>query len=129
MSYTFYKILHLISLFTALFSIGGLWLFYSGKLQEGSSTFKKFLLNLHGISFFVAFVAGFGLIAKLQIPTPWPLWIYIKLLVWLFLGASPFLLKKGINEPRKNTKVWFLFALLFAVIVLSVMTAVLKYGT
>ena len=128
MSYTFYKILHLISLFFALFSIGGLWLFYSDKLQEKSSAFKKFLLNLHGISFFVAFVAGFGLIAKLQIPTPWPLWIYIKLLVWLFLGASPFLFKKGITEPQKSRKAWFLFVLLLAVIVFSVMTAVLKYG-
>ena len=126
MSYTFYKILHLTSLFVACLSLGGLWLFYRGEWSGGKKA-GRFLLNLHGISLFVAFVAGFGLIAKLQIASPWPLWIYMKLLLWLVLGAAPFFLRRGITEPNKNRKALIAFGLLCVVIVLSVKTAVLKY--
>ena len=126
MSYSFYKILHLISLFVACLSLGGLWFFYA---TEWNSKIKgrKLLLNIHGISLFIVFVAGFGLIAKLQIPSPWPFWLYMKLLFWLFLGAAPFFLRRGISEPHKNRKALLAFFVLCMVIVLSVITAILKY--
>ena len=126
MSYTFYKILHLSALFLGALALGGLWLFYTNKDHNNKDFYRKFLLNLHGISFFLVFVAGFGLIAKLQIPSPWPYWLYVKLLLWLLLGASPFFLKKGLVSPKEKAKALLLFGGLAAALIFSVLVAILK---
>ena len=97
MSYDFYKSLHFLSLFLMIFSLGGLWMFYSLKSKE--SSLRKGLLSLLGLSLVLIFFAGFGLIAKLALPS-WPLWLYGKILVWLLLGFSPLFLKRFLKKSH-----------------------------
>jgi hypothetical protein len=59
-------------------------------LMGGSKQFagKKFIGILHGVGLLVAFVAGFGLMARLgMMGGGWPMWITLKMVIWLFLGV------------------------------------------
>ena len=103
MSYSVYKSLHLGGLFLLFFSLGGLWLLYA--VGKTVPVLKKQLLALHGVSWLVVFIAGFGLIARTEIDFPWPVWIYVKLLIVIFLGLSPLLFRKTLREPQKNRKI------------------------
>ena len=117
MSYIFYKSLHLGALFLLFFSLGGLWLFYFREVGDG---FKRQLLILHGISWFVVIFAGFGLIARLGIAFPWPLWIYIKLFIGILLGLAPLLFRKAIKGTgqKKTAQGMFLFVVVLVVLAL-----------
>ena len=125
MSYTFYKIFHLSFIFVLLLTLGALWAFYS---LDAKSKIRKYLLLFHGISILFIFIAGFGLIAKLKIPSPWPVWIYIKIGLWLLLASAPFLLKKGIQAPYKILKSRGLWWLLILLSFCAVLTATLKFS-
>ncbi len=88
MDYTFYKFLHLSSLFVMLLSLGAV---ASHQLQGGTkANFKnrKFFMALHGAALLVTFVAGFGLIAKAGYNFSAP-WIWGKLAIWLIAGMYP----------------------------------------
>ena len=64
MTYTFWKLIHLISIFAVLLGLGAT---ASHILQGGTrDNFKnrKFFMSLHGLALTLSFVAGFGLIAK-----------------------------------------------------------------
>ena len=93
MSYTFYSFLHLISLLGLGLILGALWGLYTN--ENYNRKIRSILLSLHGLVMFFILLAGFGLIAKIKLDFPWPLWIYVKLALWFILGALPFLIKKS----------------------------------
>lgn len=93
MSYTFWKMIHFSALFVVLLSLGAI---ACHQLQGGNkANFKnrRFFMMLHGIGLLVAFVAGFGLIAKAgyQFTAGW---IWGKIAVWLLIGVYPVVLYK-----------------------------------
>ena len=63
MSYEFYKVVHIFSII-ALITSSLLLPFCSLYLKE----LKKWVFSLHGMSSIVSFIAGFGLIAKTNLP-------------------------------------------------------------
>ena len=54
--------------------------------QAKSDKTRKFLAIIHGVGLTVIFVAGFGLLAKIK--AGFPLWVILKLVIWLILGAA-----------------------------------------
>ena len=60
MSYEFYRIFHMMSLFTLFISLGILIIY--------PKYLKSLVLSVHGLSVVALFVSGFGLIAKLKLP-------------------------------------------------------------
>ncbi len=109
MSYSFYNILHLGSLFALCLVLGALWGLYTTPSPD--KKLRSLLLGLHGLLMFFIFLAGFGLIAKIKVPFPWPFWIYIKLAIWLLLGASPFLIKRAKQSTYQKFHLLTLFIL------------------
>jgi len=103
MSYSFYKVLHLLGIMVLLSSLGGLVI--QGLLGATSnSRVRKLLAASHGVALLVVFVAGFGLMARKGIVSgTWPLWIFAKLAIWLLFGASLTLVRR---TPSLAT-VWF----------------------
>jgi len=87
MSYEFYKVIHLLGIFTLFTALGGVLLsaLYGGGARNYSG--RSWLMMFHGIAVLVIFVSGFGLIAKSQVGTPWPGWLWVKLLIWLVLAT------------------------------------------
>lgn len=51
--------------------------------------YKKLLLSLHGLGLVIVFVAGFGLLARLNIISGFPFWVWTKIIVWIVVGAIP----------------------------------------
>ncbi|MEE2657395.1 MAG: hypothetical protein VX733_02750 [Candidatus Latescibacterota bacterium] len=104
MSLLFYLWLHLAGVGLVLIALGGL-----ARLPDHSG---KGLEIAHGVGMLIAFVSGFGLIAKSGIEWPWPGWIYGKLLIWLVLGASSTVLKKLPQlSPMLRWVLWVVFIL------------------
>jgi hypothetical protein len=95
MPYVAYKLLHYAGLFLLFTSLGGLCAarFGQGQGAEG----ERWLKLLHGMALLMAFVAGFGMLARLGQPSPasWPFWIWLKLAIWTTLGAAPVLIKRA----------------------------------
>ena len=63
---------------------------------------KRLIMFTHGVGMLLILVAGFGLLAKKLglVGQGWPLWIWLKLSIWLILGIgvayvlrSPYLAK------------------------------------
>lgn len=98
-SYLGYKFMHLTGIFLILISLGGL-LILRGTAEETRRVWRKHLSILNGVGLLIAFVAGFGLMARLNLDWPWPGWIYLKLLVWLYFGAVIALINR-LEAPGK----------------------------
>lgn len=104
-AYEVYKWLHLlcIMLFIGLSSV---MLWYGGKIKVFSI--------LTGIASVLILVTGLGLMANLGIKhaEPWPLWIKIKLGVWLFLTILVPVVHKRL--PKIGKMMFWLMYLSFA---------------
>ena len=50
----------------------------------------------HGIGLLISLISGFGMLAKMGIMGSMPLWVWIKIALWLVLGFLPVLAKKKI---------------------------------
>lgn len=93
-SLALYKVLHLVGVLLLLSSLGGI----AGTYATGGASASPRLFKIaHGLALAVILVAGFGLLAKLSLASPgaWPLWVWIKIAVWLVLGGSVVALRKA----------------------------------
>ena len=82
--------LHISGLVLLTLSLGGMLLARLGDFQER----PKMLTVLHGVGLLFLLVAGFGMAARLDIGFPFPVWLWIKLVIWLLLGAFPSVSKR-----------------------------------
>ena len=106
MPYTTYKFLHILGILAVFLAWGGLAIYrFSGEKKLGPSkiTFRMIMLT-HGIGLVLALVAGFGLLARLGIHGPWPLWVSLKLGLWVALGAGVILPKRF----PEHLRLWWL---------------------
>lgn len=118
MPYEFYKLIHLIGivlLFTGLVTL--ITMKVAGIALSGTS--KKIAFATHGIGLVFLLVSGFGLLARLGMAQNMPNWIYVKLLIWLFLGASVALIKRKVQG-------WSFYYVLLAVFTLAGYVALYK---
>ena len=90
MSHSTYLIVHLAGLLLLALSIGGMVV---QKSSSGSPDGKQMKV-LHGVGLFLLLLGGFGMLARLSIGWPFPVWIFIKLAIWLAMGAFPVFLPK-----------------------------------
>ena len=89
LGYASLKVVHVLGVLLLFASLGGL----AALRGVGGRPYKI----LHGVALLVVFVAGFGLLAGLGLHSPgsWPAWVWIKLVVWLLLGASLAAIKRA----------------------------------
>ena len=114
LSYEVYKFLHIAFILLFLSSIT------IGLFRARNPTWNKII---SGLSSLFIFVAGMGLMARLSIGhgSSWPLWIKIKMGLWLILAiGAPVLLK------RAQRKKFLLFYTLFTLFLLAAYAAVYK---
>ena len=121
MPYEFYKVLHFTGMFLLVMSVGGMGVhILNGGTRENFPS-RKWLGMLHGMGLALILVAGFGLLARLY-PGQFqiPVWVYPKLGVWLFMGASPALIY------RFGAKIRIIWWIILASLVAAAMFAVYK---
>ena len=107
MPHTVYLFLHLAGVILLSLSIGGN-LFAR---KAGETKPPKLVSALHGVGLLLLIVAGFGMIARLDIGWPFPIWIWSKIAIWLLLGGfNTFSKKLSLNTS------WILAIGLFLVV-------------
>jgi hypothetical protein len=89
MSYVTYKLIHLFGLFTIFVALAGMAAHAAAGHEKTENKSYRTLLTLHGVGALVALTGGFGLMARVGVThgETFPGWIWIKLLLWLFLGG------------------------------------------
>jgi hypothetical protein len=108
MSYAAYKVIHILGVLFVFTSLGALMLASQAAVERGA---RKLAGMTHGIALILVLVAGFGTAAKLGLPNPgaWPLWLWIKVAVWLVLGGIIVLIRR---KPQLVRLLWWLLPLL-----------------
>ncbi len=86
MSYQFYKVIHFLGLFMVFSGLGGQFLQSLNANDPKQQPGRKWTAILHGAGLLLVLVAGFGMLAKLQLPIEG--WVLAKLLIWLLFGGA-----------------------------------------
>ncbi len=116
LSYQTYKMLHYLGFMLLFFGIGGVLIpTMAGIKLQGKPRMVAFIT--HGIGMLLLIVAGFGMLARLQLEGI-PPWIHVKLLVWLILGVAIGLAKR---MPS-----WLLLAAILAIAMIAPYMAIYK---
>lgn len=97
MPYAVYKIIHYLGMFTVFVTLAALcaraaWTVASASSPDRSAAAvpgKRLLMVLHGIGLFLVLLGGFGMMARLGLTHGFgfPVWIWIKIGIWLAAGA------------------------------------------
>ncbi|HWP91841.1 MAG TPA: hypothetical protein VNN20_06560 [Thermodesulfobacteriota bacterium] len=108
--YEAYKVIHVIGVMLLLLSLGGYLMLSTNQSARG----RKLAAITHGISVLIILVAGFGLLARLGFfgAGGWPLWVWVKLLIWLILAVIVVLIKR---VPGLMPVLWFVIPALGAI--------------
>lgn len=80
-SYSLYKMIHVISI-VIFFS------FYAKAAYSGKSLKSDKIIT--GVMLLIILIGGMGLVAKIGFShgEGWPMWVKLKLVIWLIVGAS-----------------------------------------
>tara|TARA_B110001454_G_C12723310_1_gene436570 strand:+ start:55406 stop:55765 length:360 start_codon:yes stop_codon:yes gene_type:complete len=119
MPYEFYKVLHYTGLFLTFTSLSG-YIFYL--VSNKSNEKKKLFSILHGLGLLLLLVSGFGLAARLGLVSQLPVWVYIKIAIWLAVGASLAIIKRQVLGPMP------MYLIVVGLGVLAAITAVTKFA-
>lgn len=99
MSHIAYKVIHLLGIFLLFAGLGGAWAVVAACTEPTRAAARRLLMATHGTALVLILVAGFGMLARLGITGAWPLWVWIKVLIWILLGALPWVLKRIRRAP------------------------------
>lgn len=112
-SYEAYKVLHLLAIMLLFLSFGGLALYVAAGGTRAANPHRKLIAALHGTATFLVLLGGFGLLARLGIMQGgFPLWVWLKLLIWLVLGMAVIL---PYRRPALAKPLFLLYPVLGAV--------------
>lgn len=106
-----YKVLHILGILFMFMALGGLLV--ASRPTGDSAADRKRAGMLHGIGLVIILISGFGALARYGISNPgiWPMWVWLKALLWIVFGASLMLIKRA---PGMRTLLWILLPLLGA---------------
>lgn len=104
MSLTFYKLFHLFGVMLMFSALGAV--VAAAVAGEANPRLKKLGGIAHGVALALILVAGFGLLARQGFTDAWPLWVWLKLGIWLLFGAATVLVRKAGEKAG-----WLLVAL------------------
>lgn len=108
MPYELYKLIHFAGIFLTFLSLGGLTL--RAMTGGGDAPLaRRVAMVSHGTGLFLVLVGGFGMLARLGPHGGFGTWVWIKLTVWLLLGAAVIVPKR---LPKAAVWLWAALPLL-----------------
>lgn len=100
-SYNIYLIVHFLGILMVFLAFGSM--IARSALQPDNVSWRKFGAITSGIGLFLILLGGFGMLARLHLGVPG--WAFIKLFVWLALGAMTALINK---KPQAAKPLWYI---------------------
>lgn len=88
MSIAVYKFLHIVGILLTVVSLVAVITYMANGGSKAENKWRRSTAMGHGIGLFLIFVSGFGLLARLGLAQAMPWWAYVKLLIFLSLGAT-----------------------------------------
>lgn len=96
MSYVTYKLIHFFGIFAMLVALAATGMHVLRGGTRADNPYRRVLAVAHGISAFLILLGGFGMLARLGVMHgALPVWVYLKLLIWLTLAAAMALPYRG----------------------------------
>jgi hypothetical protein len=111
MSLLAYRVIHILAIMLLFTALGGLLLAARAGVTTGVS--RKLAGMTHGLALVLLLVSGFGALAKLGLSNPgiWPVWLWLKLLIWILFGGVTVLIRRA---PRSTELLWWVLPLVGA---------------
>jgi hypothetical protein len=110
MSLVAYKLLHIAGVLFLFAALGGSVI--ANRDGTAGAAARKLTGITHGLALLLIVFAGFGALAKLGLTSAGlPGWVWGKLVIWVLLGAAPFVLRK---KPSLAVLFWWLLPILGA---------------
>lgn len=94
LSYSVYKVVHVTGSFLLFSALGAMALGSSEGLVSDRTAARKLVSVSHGIALVIILVGGFGTLARLGISSPFPMWVWLKLAIWVLMGGLTVLIRK-----------------------------------
>lgn len=113
-----YTLIHLVGIFGLLMALAAICYHAANGGFKSQAKGRKGLLALHGVSSFLILLAGFGMLARLNVTGAWPWWVWGKLIIWVVLSF-------GVVLPYRKEK-WAM-PLLFGAYALALVAALLVF--
>lgn len=110
MSYQFYKLFHILGILLAFGALSGFALHAANGGTKDSNRMRAAAGMAHGIGLLIVLVAGFGLLARLDLGFSG--WVWAKLLIWLLFGAG---IALPYRKPEWAKALFFVWPVLGAV--------------
>jgi cytochrome c553 len=108
--YAIYYPIHFIGIFLTFICIGGICVHVKNGGTKEDNKSRKLLAITHGVALLLTIIGGMGLMKATHAATNgFPLWIILKLVIWVILGASSLIIYK---LPKLATIFFFSFTLL-----------------
>ena len=106
MSYQLYKVLHILAVLLTFVALGGMTLRSFGRADSDNDG-SKLAGATHGVALALILITGFGMLARLGLG--FPTWVWLKVAIWLLIGASIALIRR---LPNQAIVFWFALPLL-----------------
>ena len=94
-SISLYKLIHLFGAFLLFSALGGASVLAMTGDETSGGRIRKLAGILHGVALLLILLGGFGLVAKLAFAGGWPLWVWLKIVIWLLLGGASVLIRRA----------------------------------
>jgi hypothetical protein len=93
LSFQFYNLVHIVGLLLLVAGLAGMALAADPPPAGAAAPRPRSALVFHGLGAFLILLGGFGMLARMGIAhgASWPGWIWVKVGVWVVLGAAAFL--------------------------------------
>jgi hypothetical protein len=92
-SYELYKLLHVLGILLIMVAVGGAAAHAFGGGERRQNPQRGLLLAAHGFGLVLVLVAGFGMLARLELDFGGG-WLFAKIGIWLLLGSATLLAYK-----------------------------------
>jgi hypothetical protein len=100
MSIAVYRVIHMLGLILLFQSLGASLLYVRNGGSMSENPLRTVLNRMHGTGLLLLLLGGFGMLAKLDITWPLPAWAWVKVVVWLTMGASLTMVKKNPGSAK-----------------------------
>ena len=93
LSHQFYNVVHILGIVLLVMALGGMALHAANGGTRRENAARGLIAALHGIGAFLILLGGFGMLARLGAMhgSGFPGWIWVKLVIWVLLGAAALL--------------------------------------